>query len=545
MNGNPIIEREFISMLRTRKALAIQVGVALSFAVLVALRWPSDARVELSGAQSQQVFAVFGYGLLVTFLLFVPVFPATSIVREKVQGTLELLFNSTMRPLSIYVGKLVGVLGFTALLLVLSIPAAAACYAMGGLSLAENILPLYAILGLAALQYATLALLVSSHANSMDSALRITYGFVLLLSVLVLGPHLFLQGQETIASLAAEWLRCLSPVPAVMDLLGHGGVGSQGLLSQSGVPFRYAVSAIVSTIVCAIATIRRLNYTIFDQPHDAGVVTESRRLLFLIDPQRRSRGIPWYLNPVMVKEFRCRRFGRLHWLLRLVALCALVSLGLTFAATLETMSWGVDTIGGIMVMLQVALIILVTPSLASGLISSEIESGGWNLMKMTPLSANRILRGKLLSVVLTLLLILLATLPGYVVILFIDPGRHEQVRDVLICLLLTAVFALILSATCSSLFRKTTIATVVSYAALVTICVGTMLVWLARNAPFGHRTVEAVLSINPMAAALNVIGTPGFEDYRLLPWNWWVTGGATAILFGVLLARVWRLTRPE
>lgn len=56
----------------------------------------------------------------------------------------------------------------------------------------------------------------------------------------------------------------------------------------------------------------------------------------------------------MMKEFRCRRFGRLHWLLRLVAFCAVLSLALTYATTAGTFNWGVETIGGIMVVMQVA-----------------------------------------------------------------------------------------------------------------------------------------------------------------------------------------------
>ena len=51
----------------------------------------------------------------------------------------------------------------------------------------------------------------------------------------------------------------------------------------------------------------------------------------------------------------------------------------------------------------------------SGLISSERESGGWEILQMTPLSVGVIIRGKLMSVVSTLALILCATLPGYLV----------------------------------------------------------------------------------------------------------------------------------
>src|SRR3990170_2599825 len=153
-------------------------------------------------------------------VLLAPAPAAASIVREKNRGTLALLFNSPMRPWSIYFGKLIGVSGFVLLLLVTSVPAAAACYAMGGVSLLGGLAGLYAILALAAVQYTTLGLLVSSYANSTDAALRITYGLVLLLAVVTMGPHLFLQGQSGLYPDLAEWLRCLSPVPAVMELLG-------------------------------------------------------------------------------------------------------------------------------------------------------------------------------------------------------------------------------------------------------------------------------------------------------------------------------------
>ena len=74
-------------------------------------------------------------------------------------------------------------LTFVSLLLAVSMPAAAAAYAMGGISWWQQVLPLYGILFLVLLQYTTLALLVSSLALSMDAAMRITYAAVLLLAV--------------------------------------------------------------------------------------------------------------------------------------------------------------------------------------------------------------------------------------------------------------------------------------------------------------------------------------------------------------------------
>src|SRR5437667_6080655 len=157
----PIIRRELLEVLRTRKALAVQVGLALACALLVLVRWPTGEMADLSGARSLQVLRVFGYGLLAGILLLVPAFPATSLVREKIKGTLALLLNSPMPPWSIYLGKLGGVLGFTAILLVVTLPAAAACHALGGTVVRDGIGALYLVLGVTTIQLATLGLLVS------------------------------------------------------------------------------------------------------------------------------------------------------------------------------------------------------------------------------------------------------------------------------------------------------------------------------------------------------------------------------------------------
>ena len=84
---NPIIRRELLEVLRTRKAIAVQLGLAIGCALLVLLRWPTEEQADLTGARSVQVLRMFGYGLMTGILLLVPAFPATSLVREKVKGT--------------------------------------------------------------------------------------------------------------------------------------------------------------------------------------------------------------------------------------------------------------------------------------------------------------------------------------------------------------------------------------------------------------------------------------------------------------------------
>lgn len=551
--ANPLVQRELISTLRQKRMLLLQCGLAVGFAMLIILRWPTDPRMALSGTRSQEVFRLFGYGLLSAMLLMLPVFPATSVVRERNSGTLALLLNTPLGPWRIFLGKMLGVLGLSGLMLALSLPAASACYALGGISLREDLLAVYLLLALVACQLSALGLLVSTYATTTDAAVRWTYGFVLLSSVLTLGPHLFLQGTESYLAEVGDWLRCASPFASLMSLTGTADVGALGLVSKTDVPGRFVFISLALTGICSVWTIRRLNHTIFDQARDAGTISDdqsfgtqlARRLVFLVDPQRRSRAIGPLVNPVMVKEFRCRRFGRLHWLLRLIAICAVLSLGLTYATVTGTVDWGVDTIGGIMVLMQVALLVLITPSLASGLISTERESGGWPLLQMTPMPVSRILWGKLLSVLLTLLLVLCATLPGYLVMIYIEPGLKLQVQRVVVCLLATAGFAMLLSAAIGSLFRRTAPATAASYAALLAVCGAPLLVWLGRDAPFGHDAVESALLINPIAAALSVIRLSGFRDYQLIPGNWWFLGISSAVSLCVLVAQTHRISRPQ
>lgn len=548
-----ILGRELLELLRTRRALAFQLGLALACALLVLVRWPTEGAGDLAGARSLQVLRVFGYGLLAGVLLLVPAYPAVSFVREKVKGTLALLLNSPLSAWSVYAGKLGAVLGFTALLLLMTVPAAAACHALGGSTVQWGVGLLYSVLALAAVQLATLALLVSSRAQSTDGALRATYAWVLAVCVLTLIPHWLLQGDVGPHADLARWLQSLSPVPAVLEVLGQRDLGTRGMGAAGGAAGRYALLASLMSVACALATVLRLNHELLDRSRRPGVMTEdrpgaeraARRVLYLVDPQRRSGSTSLLVNPVMVKEFRSRRFGRSHWILRLIAVSAILSLGLSYVAASGALGWGIEEIGGALVLLQVGLLILFAPSLGAGLISAERESGTWQLLRMTPLSPGVILRGKLMSVAFPMLLLLCATLPGYVVMMTVEPTLAVRVQRVLACLGLTAAFVVLVSAAASSLFRSTAAATAAAYLVLLGICLGPLLMWLARDAPFSHAAVEAVLTMSPVAAALQASDAPGFSRYELFAANAWLTAAASLALLVFLGVRVWQLYRPE
>ena len=77
---NPIVRRELLELLRSRKVVAAQVILAAACALLVLVRWPASGVSDLSGARSLQVLRVFGYGLLAGVIFLVPAFPATALL---------------------------------------------------------------------------------------------------------------------------------------------------------------------------------------------------------------------------------------------------------------------------------------------------------------------------------------------------------------------------------------------------------------------------------------------------------------------------------
>jgi hypothetical protein len=437
----------------------------------------------------------------------------------------------------------------------MSAPAVAACYAMGGISLTGQVLPLYVVLSATIVLYVAASLWVSRFASTPSAAVRVAYGLVVVTAVVALGPSLLApSGSSGFLARAAEGLRHISPIPAITEILGAAPAGLA--LRQSGphaelIPF--VAAAMLLATGFAVHTALALTPTMFDRARAAGTMTQdrgraartSRRLLFLIDPQRRATAMPAWINPVLVKEFRSRRFGRGHWMVRLAMVCAIASLGLTYAATTGSIAWSPEAVGAIMVLLQTALIVLLTPSLASSMISEERETGAWTLLCMTPLSARQIVVGKLLSVGWTVLLVLLATLPGYAVMILVKPVVLQQVRGVLLTLVLIAVFAVCLSAAVGAFFRQTTTATLFAYLALIVVLAAPMVVWMGRDAPFGHRTVERALAFSPLAAALGLLEAPGFETYDLLPTAWWALAGGMALCILLLCWQTWRLTRPQ
>lgn len=550
--NNPILRRELLGRLRSWKTLAAILTVSLSSSGLVLLRWPTDETVDIVSQGAMGVFRPLAFALTLATMMLVPAFPATSFVTERKKGTLTLLLNSPLSPWRVYFGKLISNVILSLIMISASFPAMAACLAMGGVSLRDHLVPITIVLCIMAVQYSALGLWIGLRSASTDGSLRWTYAAILALAILSMGPIILMGNLSGVFSTIAHWLTAVSPISALQQIAGAQAEAAKVGISTGWIEFLIASTAITS--ILAVATIRKLDPILLDRPRPAGKIVNQdgqrmagllHRLNYLVDPNNRKSSIPGWLNPVMVKEFRTRKFGRLHWLIRLVSICAIISLSLTVLASIGTINWGVEKISGPLVLMQLSLMMLVGPSLGANLFAAEVENGGWQILRLTPFSPVRIVTGKVASAVWTMLLILLATLPGYAVMSFIEPAMSGQIGNVIISLLVAVAMVVSISACISAFCKTTAAATASSYGTLLILFAGTLLVWLGREKPFGPIFVERVLMLNPAAAALSEMKTAGFEQYDLAPGSWWTGGLLSGICLIILAARIWRMTRPS
>ena len=95
----------------------------------------------------------------------------------------------------------------------------------------------------------------------------------------------------------ADWVQCLSPVPAVMEVLGHGSVTSQGMDASAGAVPKYLILSVVTSLLFAVLTVARLKGAPLDRVDDR----VNLRGKFLVDEgvERRIAGLLIERPPVV------------------------------------------------------------------------------------------------------------------------------------------------------------------------------------------------------------------------------------------------------
>jgi ABC-2 type transport system permease protein len=186
------------------------------------------------------------------------------------------------------------------------------------------------------------------------------------------------------------------------------------------------------------------------------------------------------INPVLNKEFklRFRTFKSFLGILFYLLALAILIIGFVFIQSLSNNQGYFKPDQSkemfmILSVLQLALILFITPGLTAGVISSERERQTLNIMLTTTQSSTSIILSKLVSSISFLLLLIIASLPLYsIVFLFggISPG---QVLTTIGFYTFTIITYGSLGVLFSTLIRKTVVAMVTTYGVTLFLAGGT------------------------------------------------------------------------
>ena len=232
-----------------------------------------------------------------------------------------------------------------------------------------------------------------------------------------------------------------------------------------------------------------------------------------------------------VKELRGRMRGRRAFVILTIYLLLLGGFALMIETLIErsystgfgnSSAFASPAIGqGIfaaLLMLMTLQVVFLAPSSTAGAISLEREKQTLELLITTPISSMAIVIGKLLSALVYLGLLIIASIPLMAVVFVFGGVAPEDMFYGYLVLIVTALGLGSFGLFCSSLVKRTTASTAVTIFGVLAITIGTIFIlgfWQAMsrfdengnrvNGPFGIRTPAILAYINPFIAEADVL----------------------------------------
>lgn len=123
--------------------------------------------------------------------------------------------------------------------------------------------------------------------------------------------------------------------------------------------------------------------------------------------------------------------------------------------------------------IECVMLMFITPAITSGSISGERERQTLDLMLTTTMTPAQIVCGKLISALGTMILLVVSSFPVLAVVFVYGGVNFTDLGTLLLCYGSVALFTGSLGVCFSSIFKKSTLATVCSYGFLILIVAGT------------------------------------------------------------------------
>ena len=253
-------------------------------------------------------------------------------------------------------------------------------------------------------------------------------------------------------------------------------------------------------------------------------------------PPRRARALTFGrtaggVAAIGVKELRGRMRGRRAFVILTIYLLLLGGFALMIETLIErsyatgfgnSSAFASPAIGqGIfaaLLMLMTLQVVFLAPSSTAGAISLEREKQTLELLITTPISSLAIVVGKLLSALVYLGLLIIASIPLMAVVFVFGGVAPEDMFYGYIVLIVTALGLGSFGLFCSSLVKRTTASTAITIFGVLAITIGTIFIlgfWQAMgrfdnngnrvSGPFGIRTPTILAYVNPFIAEADVL----------------------------------------
>jgi ABC-type transport system involved in multi-copper enzyme maturation permease subunit len=512
---NPVLVKDLLGLLRLKRVAAVQVLFVLTMAATVLFTWPQAGVVPLASQGRDDLLLGLVIGQLALLILFVPGVAAVSLTAEREGNTLEMLYASRLSPMQIIVGKALSALAFPAMLLLAGLPFAAMLRWRGDVDFTA-LLQAYAILLLAALLLAAVSLAVSAVCRQTSMALVVSYVVMLALCGASLVPAaIMLDTQSGIGAVILHFVRGVSPIAAEMSILraqpGDFAGEVHGLPTSSLIFYPFATALIIASFVMVTLRLRRPP----TQPEAAGPAptdeprSMGRRMLYLIDDKKARRPIS-SINPLFAKEARTNSLRSGRWMIRIFYGCLFLSLGLALMSLYSGAEHQdlLAYVSEVLVVLQVGVIALVAPSLTSPAISSELESGTFETLRLSRLSGGQIFWGKLLPALPSAFLPVIALIPAYGALCFINPSYLLLLLRLLPVLATAVVLCCTIGLTCSTLAGNTARATVSAYLVTAALFVLPLLGVFASTSVLNVHLARWLAVPSPLVMGLASFGDP-------------------------------------
>jgi ABC-type transport system involved in multi-copper enzyme maturation permease subunit len=573
---NPVLQKDLLGLLRLKRVAAVQVVFVAVLALLVLGSWPQEGVVgstlssEIGGREqtagvgdsralvqledrgtagivrnADRFLLGLTLGQIVLLVLFVPGMAAVAVSGEREQNTLEMLYASRLKPGEIIAGKVAVAIGYPLLLLLTALPFLALLNWRGDVR-GSDLLWSYMIIVVTAVFLALVSLAVSAWSRQSATALVISYTVVLIVCGGVLVPGaIMLDSAQGPAAQVLHYTRALSPVAAALSLLrpqSNFSGAERGMTPIWQVFLPLAGAVIVACFAALVVRLRKAPSS--SEGFGAVGAAEAerslaRRVLFLIDPKKTPKPFGSW-NPLIARERRTGSLRSGRWMIRIFYGCLLVSLGLAVMSLYNGADSGdlLRYVAQVVVALQVAIIALVAPSLTSAAVSTEIENGTWELLRLTPRGGGEIFLGKLLPSLLPALLPVLALLPAYGALCAVNSAYLLYLARLVPVILLAVLFCCLVGLTCSAFMAATARATVTAYLIVAGIFVVPLLVSMTAGEQLSSRAAAYLSYVSPLVIALNEL-PGGWEAVRdLYALHLWTMAAACAAMLAVSWARL-------